>query len=210
MNKSKVEVKNKMSPLEIILRFFFGFLIPFVVINGLIFFLFIQVPNINIVKEDSSDYEESKVKFSVDCLLPITQINTYFDDKEIAYTKNGDTYIINADNNGSYKITATALNKSVSEALVTIEAKDVSAPSIDLDNAVVTGKTLIFYVSDAQSEINYDNLYGVLENGEKITPIHTDAASGNVQFNIESGEKVVVHVEDIEGNGADITFTIGE
>lgn len=210
MNKSRLYVKNKMSPLEIILRFFFGFLIPFVVINGLIFFLFIQVPTINITKEDSSDYEESKIKFQVECLLPITEIKTYFNDSDVPYTKNGDTYIINADENGTYKIVASALNKASSEALATVETKDVIAPTIDLENAVVTGNTLIFSVKDEQSEINYDNLYGLLENGEKISPSHIDAISGNIQFKIESGEKIIIHVEDIEGNGADITFTIGE
>lgn len=210
MNKSRLYVKNKMSPLEIILRFFFGFLIPFVVINGIIFFLFIQVPTINITKEDSSDYEESKIKFQVECILPITEIKTYFNDTDVPYTKNGDTYIINADENGTYKIVASALNKASSEALATLETKDVIAPTIDLENAVVTGNTLIFSVKDEQSEINYDNLYGLLENGEKISPSHIDAVSGNIQFKIESGEKIIIHVEDIEGNGADITFTIGE
>ncbi len=210
MNKSRLYVKNKMSPLEIILRFFFGFLIPFVVINGIIFFLFIQVPTINITKEDSSDYEESKIKFQVECILPITEIKTYFNDTDVPYTKNGDTYIINADENGTYKIVASALNKASSEALATVETKDVIAPTIDLENAVVTGNTLIFSVKDEQSEINYDNLYGLLENGEKISPSHIDAVSGNIQFKIESGEKIIIHVEDIEGNGADITFTIGE
>ena len=210
MNKSRLYVKNKMSPLEIILRFFFGFLIPFVVINGIIFFLFIQVPTINITKEDSSDYEESKIKFQVECILPITEIKTYFNDTDVPYTKNGDTYIINADENGTYKIIASALNKASSEALATVETKDVIAPTIDLENAVVTGNTLIFSVKDEQSEINYDNLYGLLENGEKISPSHIDAVSGNIQFKIESGEKIIIHVEDIEGNGADITFTIGE
>lgn len=210
MNKSRLYVKNKISPLEIILRFFFGFLIPFVVINGLIFFLFIQVPTINITKEDSSDYEESKIKFQVECLLPITEIKTYFNDTDVPYTKNGDTYIINADENGTYKIVASALNKASSEALATVETKDVIAPTIDLENAVVTGNTLIFSVKDEQSEINYDNLYGLLENGEKISPSHIDAVSGNIQFKIESGKKIIIHVEDTEGNGADITFTIGE
>ncbi len=207
MSKSRFAVKKKMSILEIIIRFLFCFLLPYVVINGIIFYLYIQVPTITLIDSDSPEYEDSKIKFTVSCLLPISDVKTYYEDKEIAYTKLGDTYIVEANENGSYQINAVALNKASTQVTATIETKDVISPTIDIDNAIITGNILVFSVFDAHSEINYDKLYATLEDGTTITPTYVDEASGNVQFQIELGKKITIHVEDIEGNATETAFT---
>lgn len=208
MGNSRTKFKRKMPVAEIILRFFFGFLIPFVLINGIIFFLFIQTPKIQVVEQDSKDYEENKIKFSVNCLLPVTDVKTYYQESEIAYSKLGSVYIINADNNGAYKINVTALNNSTANSIIEIDTQDSVPPTIDLDSAVITGNTLIISVHDNQSGINYDNLYATLENGTRLNPTYIDKSSGTVQFQITEGKKVVVHVEDDFGNHSNTSFTI--
>lgn len=200
--------KNKMPVIEIILRIFFGFLIPYVLINGIIFFLFIQVPKIQVVDQDSKEYEDNKIKFQIDSMLPLVDIKTFYQESEIAYSKLGNNYIINAENNGSYKIQVTSLNRASANSIVDIETQDNIPPAIDLDSAVLTGNTLIISVHDTQSEINYDNIYASLENGENIKPTYIDKSSGTVQFQISSGNKVIVHVEDISGNHSETSFTI--
>ncbi|MBR4133541.1 MAG: hypothetical protein IKU04_03355, partial [Bacteroidales bacterium] len=87
------------------------------------FFFFIQVPNITVVDKESSEYEDSKIKFSVNCILPIISIKTSYEDKEIPYIKYGDMYIVDANDNGSYQIAATALNRATSQVIATIETK---------------------------------------------------------------------------------------
>lgn len=208
MSNKRLKYKRKMSVAEIILRFFFGFLIPFVLINGTIFFLFIQTPKIQVVEQDSKDYEENKIKFSVNCLLPVTDVKTYYQESEVAYSKLGNAYIVNADNNGAYKINVTALNNSTANSIIEIDTQDSVPPTIDLDSAVITGNTLIISVRDNQSGINYDNLYATLENGTRLNPTYIDKSSGTVQFQITEGKKVVVHVEDDFGNHSDTSFTI--
>lgn len=203
---NKIE-KRKISIGEILVRFFFGFLFPFIIINGLILFFFMQVPIITLVDNNSPEYEDFKIKFTVSCRLPISDIKAYFEDKEIGYSKIGDTYIVEANENGSYQINAIALNKATTQVIATIEAKDVVSPTIDIDNAIVTGNTLIFSIYDIQSEINYDKLYALLEDGSMIQPTYADQTSGNVQFQIEPDKKIIIHVEDIEGNATETTFT---
>lgn len=203
-----MKLKRGMSVGEIILRFFFGFLIPYVLINGIIFFLFIQTPKIQVFEQDSKDYEEDKIKFSINCILPITDVKTYYQESEIAYSKLGNVYIINANNNGAYKINVNALNNSTANSIIEIDSKDSVPPTIDLDSAVVTGNTLIISVHDNQSGINYDNLYATLENGTKLDPTYIDKSSGTIQFQITEGKKVIVHVEDDFGNHSDTSFTI--
>ena len=207
MSNRRLKTKRKMPIVEIVLRNFFGFLIPYVLINGIIFFLFIQTPKIQVIDQDSKDYEENKIKFSIDCLLPITDVKTYFQESEIAYSKLGSTYVIDAENNGTYQIKVMALNRAPGNSIIEIETKDSNPPTIDLDSAIITGNTLIISVHDAQSEINYDNLYATLENGTKLVPTYIDKSSGTVQFQITEGKKIVVHVEDTFGNHSETSFT---
>ena len=206
--KIKQKHKNKTSVVEMIIRFLFCFLIPYVLINGIILFLFIQTPKIHVIEQDSKDYEENKIKFTIDSVLPLTDIKTYYQESEIAYSKLGDTYIVNADNNGTYQIKVTSLNRSSSNSIVDIESQDINPPTIDLNSAVITGNSLIISVHDNQSDINYDKIYATLENGTKLTPTYIDKASGTVQFQINEGKKVVVHVEDSFGNHSETSFTI--
>ena len=207
MNNRRLKTKHKMPIIEIVLRIFFGFLIPYVLINGIIFFLFIQTPKIQVIDQDSKDYEENKIKFSIDCLLPITDVKTYFQEAEIAYSKLGNTYVIDAENNGTYQIKVMALNRASVNSIVEVETQDGVAPTIDLNSAIITGNTLILSVHDDQSEINYDNLYATLENGDKLTPTYVDKSSGTVQFQITEGKKIVIHVEDTFGNHSETSFT---
>lgn len=208
MKKLNSVSKNKLSIKEIILRFFFGFLIPYLVINGIILFFFIQTPTINVVNMDSPNYEKDKIKFSIDCALPLLDIKTLFQDKEVPYSKLGDTYVVDVSDNGTYQIKVVALNKSAANSYVEVEAQDTLAPSIDIDNAIVAGNTLIISVYDDQSGINYDNLYATLSDGSKISPAYVDQASGTVQFQIENEQKIVIHVEDELGNHSETSFNI--
>ncbi|MBR1844576.1 MAG: hypothetical protein IJ790_02495 [Lachnospiraceae bacterium] len=206
MNNTKVEVKNKISIFGIIIRFFFGFLLPFVVINGLILFLFIQVPSITVFDEDSSEYENEKIKFTVDCMLPISEVKAYYEDTEIPYSKLDNIYTIEAKNYGSYQITAKAINGATFKVIAPVESKDVIPPAIDIENALITNNLLVFSIYDAESEINFDSVYATLEDGTRITPSYIDKSSGTVQFQLNSTGKITVHVEDIEGNPTETTF----
>ncbi len=205
---NNIETKQKMSIMEIILRFFFGFLIPFVLINGLIFFIYIQCPIIKVVDTDSKDFEENKIKFSVECKLPLKEVKVLYQDKDFAYSKTDNLYVIDVTDNGTYTVKATAINGAISVYNAPIESKDVTPPSIDVETVVITGNVLNITVRDDNSGINYDNLYATLENGGKIYPTFTDKEVGAVQFTIETGDKIVVHVEDIVGNFSETPFTI--
>lgn len=208
MSKNNNKTKQKMSITEIILRFFFGFLIPFLAINGLIFFIYIQCPSIQVVSKDSNEFEENKIKFSVDCRLPIKEVSVSLLDKNIAYSKVNNSYVVDVNDYGTYTIKATAINGAVSIYNAPIENKDVTPPTIDTETAVITGNILNINIRDNESGINYDNLYATLEDGSKVEPMSVDKESGNVKFEIKTGNKIVVHLEDEYGNSSETPFTI--
>lgn len=208
MGKDKKVKNKKMSIAEIILRFFLGFLIPFVIINGLIFYIYIQSPNIKVISPDSDEFEKNKIKFTVDCKLPIKDVEVTFQDNVVAYTRLKDLYIVEVNTNGSYQITATAINNATAKCYGGVETIDSVAPTIDLDTAIITGNTLIISIHDDQSQINYDKLYATLEDGTKVEPKQVDKTIGSVQFQIDKGNKITVHLEDEHENSSETPFTI--
>lgn len=208
MNKYRYKKDNK-NTLSLIKKIFLGFLLPFVTINGIVFFLFIQTPKINVLDTDSKDYEENKIKFTIKSALPITNINVYFQDQEVPYTKFGAYYAIDAKDNGTYQIIVSSLNKASSNSYINIETVDSEPPKINTSEATITGDTLSVTITDGQTGINYDNVYGINEDQSTIEPSYIDKASGTIQFKFENKKKLTIHIEDMYGNSSEATFNAG-
>ena len=70
----RISKNNKNSNTQnILFKFFIGFLIPYVLINGIIFFFYTEVPRINI-KEQKDDNQLSKIEWTIDSKLPIIDV----------------------------------------------------------------------------------------------------------------------------------------
>ena len=207
------ENEKRNTILNIFLRIVFGFLVPFIVINGLIYFLYTAHPTINIIKNENAIEENgtANISFTIDCPIPLSSIIVYRNEEddtinEIPYTKLGDTYNININENGTYIIVAKSLNNSVAKTSTYIDTLDNTAPIIHLENAVLLGKSITFEISDDQSGINYDNLYSIDDSGRQEYPQSLDESSGTVTFRFENTSSLTIHVEDKSGNSIETTI----
>ena len=214
INKS-IQYKNEKTNtiLNVFLRIIFGFLVPFVVINGLIYFLYTAHPTINIITNDNAieDNGTANISFTIDCPIPLSSIVVYRNEEddtinEIPYTKLGDTYNINISENGTYIIVAKSLNNSIAKTSTYIDTLDNTPPTIHMENAVFFGKSITFEISDDQSGINYDNLYSVDDSGRQEHPQSLDESSGTVTFRFENTNSLTIHVEDMSGNSIETTI----
>ena len=214
INKS-IQYKNEKTNiiLNVFLRIIFGFLVPFVVINGLIYFLYTAHPTINIITNDNAieDNGTANISFTIDCPIPLSSIVVYRNEEddtinEIPYTKLGDTYNINISENGTYIIVAKSLNNSIAKTSTYIDTLDNTPPTIHMENAVFVGKSITFEISDDQSGINYDNLYSVDDSGRQEHPQSLDESSGTVTFRFENTNSLTIHVEDMSGNSIETTI----
>ena len=207
------ENEKRNTILNFFLRIFFGFLVPFVVINGLIYFLYTAHPTIIITKNDNNIEEDGtvNVSFTIDCPIPVSSIIVYRNEEdntinEIPYTKLGDTYNINLSENGTYIIVAKSLNNSVARTSTNIDNLDNTAPTIHMEDAILIGKSITLVISDDQSGINYDNLYSIDDSGRKEYPQSLDESSGTVTFRFENTSSLTIHAEDMSGNSIETTI----
>lgn len=201
MNKTK---QSNMS--SILKKFFLGFLLPYLLINGIIFFIYTEVPHISI-KEQTEDKQLSKIEFTIDSKLPIIDVKVECLNEEVPYTKTGNTYSIDANNTGTYKITAKALNQLTAVSSCSIESLDESAPVIDTESAIIANGTITINISDNQNAINYDSIYAKDENGNMISALSIDQNTGSVQFNVSDLSSIIIHVEDLSGNATETNIS---
>ena len=199
---SRKNVKQKSNIQDILFKFFVGFLIPYVLINGIIFFIYTEVPHINI-KEQSNDNQISKIEWTIDSRLPIIDVKVECLNQEIPYSKSGNTYYVNAPQTGTYKITAKALNQLSAVSTCNIESLDDYAPIINSQNAIIANGTITITINDNQNALNYDSIYAKDEEGNLLAPISMDQNTGSVQFNVSNLSSIIIHAEDLSGNAAE-------
>lgn len=191
---------------NILYKFFIGFLIPYVLINGIIFFFYTEVPHINI-KEQEENTQLSKIEWTIDSKLPIVDVKVECLDEDVPYTKSGNVYSIDASKTGTYKIFAKALNQLTAVSSCSIESLDSNAPIIHTENAIIANGTITITITDNQNALNYDSIYAKDDEGNVLTAISTDHDTGSVQFNVSNLSSIIIHAEDISGNASETSIS---
>lgn len=208
------EYEKRNAILNFFLRAIFGFLVPFVVINGLIYFLYTAHPEINLVgdepKASSDPNSKAIITFTVDCPIPLSGVVvSLLDDDDssirtpIPYSKLGDEYTVEVTKNGSYEILVSAINKSLSKKITLVETLDNIPPTIDMESVILQANAITLKIEDNQSGINYDELYAIDDSGKKENPQFLDESSGTVSFRFEDTASLTIHLEDMSGNSFD-------
>lgn len=198
MNKNYESKDNK------ILKFILYAFLPYIIINGLILFLIIDKPEIIILNKDQENVKE--IRFVIKHILPIENISIINNEEKAYYYKDKREYVLPVDNNGTYKISATTINKMTDNVYVDINSKDDVNPTIDIENATYAAGNLTINIEDIDSGINYDAVYGII-NDEITKPSFIDKATGTVKFRISSNQNITVHIEDLAGNVTESTIS---
>lgn len=160
------------------------YVLPYLVINGIIFILVCSRPSITIDIGETTDYVSSEVAFTVHSILPLRDVNVTLESQPIQYTRSGNTYTCRIDQNGTFMVQVTSVNGMQRKEFEDIALLDSSAPSIDAQSATVNNGTLTFMVSDNQSGVDYDSVYAVTDQGEHLLPSEMDESQGIVTIDI--------------------------
>ena len=88
-----------------------------------------------------------------------------------------------------------------------INSFDENPPVIDEDNVVLGSGYLEFTVSDSQSGVDFDSIYGIDKDGNNLKPTQTEEASGKVVFSLKTNS-ITVYVSDKAGNQISGNFTL--
>jgi len=187
------------------------FVIPYLIINSIIFLLVTSTPKIEITLSGTDDYKTATAAFTISSLLPLKETIVTIESEEIEYEKTGSSYTAVVTKNGTFYVEATSINGMRSTAYTDVSILDDTPPTIDDGSCHIEDGTLSFTVSDSQSGINWKQIYAVDAEGNKITPApeDIDQKTGTVSIPMTT-DYLELHIPDMAGNErtASITATL--
>lgn len=174
-------------------------LLPYIVINGVIFVLVTARPKIEVRVADTNDYRTTQVEFTVKSLLPLKKLTAEIEAKEIPFEKNGSSYTATVDMNGTLYVDAVAVNGMHAAEDADVSVLDDKKPTIDEESCDISGGELRFTITDSQSGVNFDSIYGIYDGNKEVRPTSYDRETGTVVIPFYTNS-LQIHAEDMVGN----------
>ncbi len=181
------------------------YVLPFIVLNIIIFILVTSSPKFTIETADTENYLTTQVVLTVDSHFPVRSVTATLDGEELPLEKSsGRSYIASINKNGVIEATVTNRNGMSIVQYEHIDVLDDTPPIFDeawVENGVVT-----LIINDSQSGLNFDSVYALDSKGSTVSPISADEQTNTFSFALDP-DGLYVHAQDWAGNEVQGTFT---
>ncbi len=193
-------------------RILLFYILPFVVINLLIFFLVTTRPSYDLTVGDTDDYRTADVTFTITSFMPLKNVTVTLDNEPLVMVQTGRrSYRSTVTHNGVLEVHMENFNGVSITGYEVIDILDNELP--DVVNYSLDEGRLTLTLSDTQSGIDCDGLMAIDGNGNRVPPLSVDKGSGidgtdvTAVFGIdESGLTVIV--KDMSGNEYRPSFSL--
>lgn len=184
---------------------FLFYVLPFVVFNGILFYIVTARPSLTCTVSDTNDYLSTTVNVEITSMFPTKDLTVTMDGEplELVKTKNR-SYTATVYNNGSIEATVLNLNGMSATAFEHVNVLDDNPPSVE--NASVVDGILTLTVTDSQSGVDFDSIYALDPAGEQVGPVSVNRDANTLSYKMESGSLTVVAL-DKAGNEARSNIT---
>ncbi|SET88949.1 hypothetical protein SAMN05443270_1888 [Lacrimispora sphenoides] len=181
------------------------YVLPFIVINGLIFFLVTSRPKGEITIGESSDYISTTMELKIKSLLPVNSMEVSLNGSPVEITKTGlKTYSAVLKSNGTLTVKLTCFNKMKTVIDEQVDVLDDTPPVIK--DKVVENGILYFRLEDSQSGVDYSSISACDEDNQDIAPMSIDRSTGRVTFELIK-DNLNITAKDNIGNELHVTIT---
>ena len=187
-------------------RILLFYILPFVVINLLIFFLVTCRPTYEVELNGTNDYRTTDVTFTITSHMPLKTVTIRLDDEPLDLTQVGrKSYRSTVTHNGILEVHMVNFNGVEVTGYEIIDILDNQLPEV-IDYSINDG-LLSIVVSDSQSGIDYDSLTATRSDGQVITPVSVDKNTGTVVFEMDPGG-LIANICDMSGNEYQPSFSV--
>ncbi len=181
-------------------------LLPYVAVNGLILLLVTAGPKVEIQVADTNDYRTTQVQFTVKSLLPLKSLTANIESVDVPFEKNGSSYTATVNMNGTFYVAATSLNGMEASNYADVSVLDATPPAINEGDCDISGGDLSFVITDSQSGVNFDSIYGIYDGTKEVRPTSYDRETGLVVIPLYT-DSIQIHAEDMVGNAMSGTIS---
>ena len=180
------------------------YIIPFLLINLLIFFLVTLRPKFKLHIEESSDFRTAEIQVEMHPRLPLAAFEVKLDDTPLNLENlGGGHYKASVDKNGTLEVTVRYINGMHRTQYEHIGSVDDQPPLISGDE--LDGNMLTVSFDDPQSGINYDSIYAMDADEERVLPSSIDESENKAVFQVLTS-RLEVHISDQLGHEAVANF----
>ncbi len=182
------------------------YVLPFLIINGVLFILVSARPHITIQVADTKDYKTSSVTVTLSSLLPITEFTSAQEGAELLLTREKrNLYTGEISKNGVIEIYAKTINGMTALQYEHVNILDDVAPVIN-DQYTMEDGILTITFEDSQSGLDPASITAVTPSGISNAPIWSDKLTGTFSFAMGE-EPLIIHASDLAGNVMQATFS---
>ncbi len=190
------------SQLRTVLLFY---VLPFIVVNTIIFFLVTSIPKGTVTVGETADFQSTVVELHVDSLLPIKAPAATLDSNPIELTKTGSrTYTATLTSNGNLTVELEGYNRMKSTIYQVVSVLDDTPPAIQdtkMDDEIISLR-----FTDSQSGVDFSTVLAYDENEKEILPLTIDRSTGEVTFQLPK-TNLTICARDLAGNEVRGTFS---
>lgn len=181
------------------------YILPFLVVNTIIFILVTTSPKSTITIGESSDYTTTTMEIKVQSLLPVKEMKITLDSNEVEYTKTASrTYTATLNSNGMVAVELFGINGMKNTTYAPVNILDDAPPEIK--EPIIEDGVLSFRLEDTQSGVDYSTVHASSEENPDILPLSIDRSTGIVTFELQN-ENLTICAKDKIGNEVRTTIT---
>lgn len=182
------------------------YVLPFLVINGLIFFFVTTTPKCTLTVGENHNYVSAEIEITLKSVLPTKNLTVTLDSEPVELTAKGKkTYTATLEKNGLLEISVGSINGMSTTRYEQISVLDDIPPSCE-EYSIEEG-ILSFKLVDTQSGIDYNSIYATDHQGLTVLPLSTDRQKGTITFAMDP-MGLTVHSKDLTGNEGQTVFNL--
>lgn len=166
------------------------------------------LPAFTLTLNSNSEPGSPVYNVNVKSFLPITRVTAIIDGHNTAVYETGNgSYSIEPARNGSMTVTVTLANCQYSTQDVEVSNVDRDPPRL-LSNKQQK-RHVYLYVEDENAGIDYEEVYAMETDGERIEPLSYDEETGCIEFTFPESS-MNVYIPDKAGNRLQLIISISE
>ena len=205
--RTRSAMHQRSNPLDSdLLQVLLFYILPFIVINSIIFFVVTAKPKYELSVAPTNDYQTTTATFRITSHMPLKNVTITFNSQPLDLVSVGKkTYQATLTENGILDVYMQNFNGMCVSNYEVVDTLDDECPDVvsyDIDNGL-----LVLTLSDSQSGVDYSSLHATSAGGTVYEPLSIDKTNGKVTFQLPEGG-VTVSIKDMSGNEYQPTFSV--
>lgn len=201
-SRTRQRVYSSNSDLMSLLLFY---ILPFIVINGFIFFLVTAKPKYEVVVGETHDYLTADMNLTIKSIFPTKNLSVSINGEPLELEQlSKKTYKATITQNGTVEVSLEHFNGMVTSTFEHVSVLDDEPPAVSKYS--VADGILSITLSDSQSGVDFSSIYAVDSTGVNMAPLSVDKLTSEVTFPIDD-EGLTLFASDMAGKQAEQPFT---